>query len=274
MSKTSASKYARHAAEEMWAFLTKRKEPNSKHDPTYKRHETPFRKAQKRPPLRFFDLPAELRNQIYLELLTLQNIGPFNRAVCWPEILATCKQINHEAGDMLYANNTVDITIRGGLTKKEWRGRPYCVAVRKVYCTSSKKRLVRSDLIHLRKDFKRLLFGSMFRAHHIRLNINIAHESKHRQYSRSKDLYTPTADIVQQLCVGLAANKRIRSFEVNVQVENPHIAYCDEGLRAVLRPLAKIGKPDIFTFNGLWTCTRRSLYEYFRQHNTQPGSIQ
>ena len=56
----------------------------------------------------FLSLPAELRNSIYLNLL----LGsPRPDAPRYPQILQTCKQINHEATGILYAENIVRVCI-------------------------------------------------------------------------------------------------------------------------------------------------------------------
>lgn len=64
-------------------------------------------------PFRFLDLPAEMRNRVYEELLAPGDVQLYNYYVdsrCEPNILATCSQINSEAKDILYAGNTVCVT--------------------------------------------------------------------------------------------------------------------------------------------------------------------
>ncbi|RMY95703.1 hypothetical protein D0861_00542 [Hortaea werneckii] len=52
---------------------------------------------------RFFDLPAEMRNNVYEHLLRLRDLDHGWR--CYPEILATCKQANREAREYLVTEN-------------------------------------------------------------------------------------------------------------------------------------------------------------------------
>ena len=68
-----------------------------------------------------FDLPAEIRNIIYSELLTLrksdkkEHCQDFQlRQCCWPAILAACKQIKKEAHGLLYDANEFTITVSLG----------------------------------------------------------------------------------------------------------------------------------------------------------------
>ncbi|SLM33677.1 hypothetical protein LPUS_00809 [Lasallia pustulata] len=56
----------------------------------------------------FLSLPAELRNVIYRHLLVG---GPDTTAPPHAQILRTCKQVNHEATDILYAENTFNLYV-------------------------------------------------------------------------------------------------------------------------------------------------------------------
>lgn len=53
---------------------------------------------------RFLDLPAELKNQVYTELLTI----PYGGQTCSPQILATSRQISDDATGILYAENVLE----------------------------------------------------------------------------------------------------------------------------------------------------------------------
>ncbi|KAI7548897.1 hypothetical protein KC331_g4125 [Hortaea werneckii] len=57
---------------------------------------------------RFLDLPAEMRNLVYRELL----VWPSNRLErCWPQILRTCRQVNDEAKDIIYTENAAKVKV-------------------------------------------------------------------------------------------------------------------------------------------------------------------
>ena len=66
---------------------------------------------------RLLDLPAELHNLVYQDLLTLRprGRGPSkpreNRRYCWLEVLATSRQINEDAERVLYWVNDFEVTI-------------------------------------------------------------------------------------------------------------------------------------------------------------------
>ncbi|KAI7478490.1 hypothetical protein KC351_g8170 [Hortaea werneckii] len=55
---------------------------------------------------RFLDLPAEMRNLVYRELL----VWPSNKPErCWPQILSTCRQVNDEAKRIIYTENAAKV---------------------------------------------------------------------------------------------------------------------------------------------------------------------
>ncbi|KAI7268347.1 hypothetical protein KC343_g6230 [Hortaea werneckii] len=64
---------------------------------------------------RFLDLPAEMRNLVYRELLVWPSDRPER---CWPQILRTCRQISYEATDIIYTENAAKVEVEienGGL---------------------------------------------------------------------------------------------------------------------------------------------------------------
>ncbi|SMR54403.1 unnamed protein product [Zymoseptoria tritici ST99CH_3D1] len=69
---------------------------------------------------RFLDLPPEMKNLIYKELLVLQD-----SYTCFPEILGTCRQIFKEGSNILYGDNEIGITLlplRSVVHGKEYEG--------------------------------------------------------------------------------------------------------------------------------------------------------
>jgi len=59
---------------------------------------------------RFMDLPLEMREIIYTDLLTVPGEVCMHHKFCFPQILRTCKQVRDEATKVLYSVNIIDCT--------------------------------------------------------------------------------------------------------------------------------------------------------------------
>ncbi|KAK4545018.1 hypothetical protein LTR36_003569 [Oleoguttula mirabilis] len=70
-----------------------------------------LRRLDKDMTFRFLDLAPELRNLVYLELLTWSGSAVAGERYCWPQILAASKQVNDEAKELLYFENTVCVEL-------------------------------------------------------------------------------------------------------------------------------------------------------------------
>ncbi|KAK3684604.1 hypothetical protein LTR37_020104 [Vermiconidia calcicola] len=65
-----------------------------------------LKQADKAMHFRFLDLPPEYRTEVYRYLLTFVDSW-----TCYPQILATCKQIQQEATKVFYGNNLIEVKI-------------------------------------------------------------------------------------------------------------------------------------------------------------------
>lgn len=61
--------------------------------------------------LRFLDLPPELRNMVYRELLVIKQSRKKRSPESSPQILATSKAVNQEATGILYAENPITVRV-------------------------------------------------------------------------------------------------------------------------------------------------------------------
>ena len=77
-------------------------------------HECALPKADNKAIFRFLDLPPELRDGIYRELVILrpsQKQAEAGRRCCWPAIVRCNRQVNTEAASILYGQNIIDVSM-------------------------------------------------------------------------------------------------------------------------------------------------------------------
>ena len=154
--------------------------------PTCQQYREALRLADKDIPFRFLNLSAELRNEVYNKLLTEDK-----SSTCHPQILATCKQINDEAADLLYANNTIRILIREDI-----------VFVRRKVCEIYSPF---PDEISLIRDLVTVQWPDyLLRAHHLSVELD-SRLGKGSGVEVNKALYS--------LCSFLQQGHSLRSFE-------------------------------------------------------------
>ena len=90
-----------------------------------------LRRADCEARFRFLDLPPEMRNLVYRELLTLRlpdmvSEHATKHDYCWPLILASCSQARDEATEILYGENTCNINLGYDVTSRFGHGSFTC----------------------------------------------------------------------------------------------------------------------------------------------------
>ncbi|KAF2174030.1 hypothetical protein M409DRAFT_48921 [Zasmidium cellare ATCC 36951] len=92
-----------------------------------------LKEIDRNPPgvFRFMDLPAEMRNNVYEELLP-DDVGSSRRVVHHP-ILRTCKAIYKEAASMFYLDSHVRISIKKGMVSFPHRKNKHAAALRDMF---------------------------------------------------------------------------------------------------------------------------------------------
>ncbi len=111
--KDYALDYSKCTGGELYRFLRARCDPAVKVKKGLPKHYylSRLKAADKNATFRFGDLPAELQDKIYGEVLHLQRSYIHHKQVCYPQILATCKQINVDARDILYGKNDFQVKL-------------------------------------------------------------------------------------------------------------------------------------------------------------------
>jgi hypothetical protein len=151
---------------------------------------------------RFLDLYPEIRTLVYEELLTFHD-----SFTCWPQILATCTQINDEASNVLYGNNLVEI--------KLWESG---VFIHGRACGSHWPIVRPSWACRLAPDFTALLWPSYLRKVQF-LKLSLAHQGDNQQFlpeNRDGQL----DNIIFSLCEFLMEDHNLRSLKIDLSYGN------------------------------------------------------
>jgi len=144
---------------------------------------------------RFLDLPPEMRNMIYRELLVFKESW-----YCHPQILATCRQVNEEATSILYADNLIKIKIYadGVFTHGKRCGD---------YSPGYPYRSLDPPAI---RDFRQLAWPAyLHRVQHLRIAVVELTWNRKRMASISNS--------VASVCSTLASDHSLRSLHVDIQ---------------------------------------------------------
>lgn len=169
-----------------------------------------LKNADAAPKFRFlFDLPAELRNHIYSELLVCNN--SFS---CHPQILATCKLINDQASSILYVDNLIEIKI--------WPDGVFAHGKRcgKYTPYSPSNYVPHSVYFVLESDIAAVVWPSFLRRAQF-IKISLSHNFK-AEWSRCRFLQ----DIFNSLCSFLMTGHQLLSLQVDTTCrssESQHI---------------------------------------------------
>lgn len=192
---------------------------------------------ERRRPSPFLDLPGELRNQIYDELLISHDRDP-TRVRCYPQILATCRRIHQEASGILYGSNDVQITVceRSVLTngKKCGKFSPYP-------WTAPDSSPVYSELIwpaFLRKVRHVTLVNEHDGPYHVHWNV-LQGYNRHR-FSRLENIFF-------YLCHFLGRDHNLESLSVDVTGRHEMVLEHFETY-----PVRLLGKPPKLVLRGLY----------------------
>ena len=229
------------------------------------------RRAKKRSISHFLDLPAELRNKIYVELLTLMKENGSIQRHCWLQIVAASKWINNEARRMLYAGNVIDINIlyqfcTTGRNPQIWYSM-WCAHILKRYDDVPFR-----DLAYMFRYMNGRWPEFLKNVHHLRLNINLKYHCNHSIGSFLHSVYRRVEPLVATLCWFLVTENNIETCEVKVRIGKPHFASSDRLLKRTLMSLAYLRRPDALTFTGLSEEVANHLRDTCRQYARAPRS--
>lgn len=193
---------------------------NPLHGPSQDDYVRALKQADTEASFRFLDLPPEMRNLVYKELVVLQDSW-----YCHPQILATCTQVHKEASSVLYGDNLIEVKIyEDGVVAHGKRCGPYYPP-------------------GLGSDFRSLVWPDFLRrVQHLRLAV----VELPRRHARVASV----GNIVASLCSSLALGHRLSSLNIDLDWLN------QRGLRGgmdmALSPLRLLGPVPQLTIRGFW----------------------
>ena len=188
----------------------------------------------------FLELPPELRNHIYLELLTLRNRTGHRRGMyCFPDILRTTKQIWKEAESIMYGENTPEVAFSqnmGGIsiTYEKLGNTSMPVYTMQPRHTLSGPRFAVPMGSHLQPAPTWSSRLARFQ------NINVTITIRNGDISFSRDLY--------MFVTGLAASKKVKAVKFNMEsITDDQMT----SLKDALWPVAFLTSKDDLVITGI-----------------------
>lgn len=86
-----------------------------------------LRAADEKTSFRFLDLPAEMRNHVYRDLLIFSRAGAAKKTACYPAILRVSRQIQEEGKGIVYGENVFRVKIAQDYTTSASIKKSLCV---------------------------------------------------------------------------------------------------------------------------------------------------
>ncbi|KAK6396927.1 hypothetical protein LTR65_007425 [Meristemomyces frigidus] len=221
-----STRYHRCNKTELASFATNRglhvvsTSNNPRRGPNHDDYVRALKQADAATSFRFLDLPPEMRNMVYKELVVLQDSW-----YCHPQILATCQQVHDEATSILYGDNLIEVKIyKDGVIAHGKRCGPYVPAAP-----------------HGLGDFRTLVWpGFLLRVQHLR----IAVVELPRHFARMASV----GNILASLCSFLAPGHGLWSLAIDLEWLPRHGVV--DGIESALYPLHLLSPVPRITIKG------------------------
>ncbi|KAI7288169.1 hypothetical protein KC345_g103 [Hortaea werneckii] len=217
----------------------------------------------------FMDLPPELRNCVYRELLSWSEKPRMYE--CFPQILQASKQIRAEAESILYGDQPYDIHLRFSSRLNLSPGRQPSIDL-----TIEQGK---SKFTYNEKHFSRCLKTrpwreEVLRMHHVKILLHFVDPTAHAVGDPSlatklmKTQHTAANHVLYSFAALLSTNgTNIKTFQlqINAQHQEDVAAAASE----IIGPLRKLGPAiaDIASFSGISDDTGRDLLEKMRAYD-------
>ncbi|EME42437.1 hypothetical protein DOTSEDRAFT_73308 [Dothistroma septosporum NZE10] len=200
---------------------------------------------------RFLDLPAEMRNIVYRELLVLpQPDSPRRVSTCQLAIIRTCRQIRSEAHGILYGENKPEIC----LAAHDYSSR-YNVQLRRhfsipLFSKRSTDRVAYGGFTLFSGTTKSLALEHLPRFHSVIVRIDIGDEIRPGLDSRhAPELLVAVNQLLYCLCTLLAATPQKRALTLKLSAHTDRVS--EQALHRALWPITRLGPDSTVHFTGV-----------------------
>ena len=199
--------------------------------------------------LRFLDLPAEIRNQIYRDALVFGSCQYYGSRTSSVALLSTCKQVRKEAEDILYAENEIVIRLA---SSQETGIKIYSLAVVRLTVNGR-------DVTYKQRDGRMCVEWPKVvqRIGALRVGCSLNHDPNDSQAASAVLMIN---HILYDLNYVLLGNLRLGRIRIDV-TNNVPTAFVDPILAEMLSPLSLFGKRAHLDFQGLPRHIIRSLLD-------------
>ncbi|TKA27018.1 hypothetical protein B0A50_05209 [Salinomyces thailandicus] len=223
--------YEKCEVSELQACIRQRCEPAAAVSKSY--YINLLKYLDKRSTFQFMELPAEMRNRVYRELLVWPSDEGCGGGRCWPQILAVSKQINHEARDIIYEENSAPINVSITIDYNEDRR-----TTTTIDCGGKKPAFsTQSGLPEWQLDCPAHIMT--FASISIDVRVNVRWHASVTQ--PQEDIHLPITEALYAVSSSLTGHKKLERLHLRIQNSGPGMTpLC---ITDVLWPLSKLSLP-------------------------------
>lgn len=232
---------------------------------------------------RFLDLLPELRNMVYSELLTIKEEDGKG---CWPQILATCKQVHQEAEGIFHADTQVEVETTVALYHypsypiKSFKRCYYIEQIHKKKAEGYWEMAGEQADIHAQtpmEGVQREFGGKVLKARDLTVKVELYHPRRAADTSDSLLSFAEANHLLYSLAsaIGSGDSKRLYRLKVVYEAQDGFRSFLtDTGqLHDFLRPLVKFGRVENVAFEGVPLEVEARLRESMVEGNRATRSL-
>ncbi|KAK4545027.1 hypothetical protein LTR36_003578 [Oleoguttula mirabilis] len=218
-----------------------------------------LRQADRDTVFQFLDLPSELRNLVYRELLTLTYDD--GDKSCFPQILATSRQVHGEAEGILYGDTPVEVSMTIGAQYIRHSQRTVAGTCRIVVDTKKHD----EQMVHTLHEAFDEWPAYLRKMHHIKLKVGFG-EQDGNAAGLKRALMTAN-HVFFSLVAHLAVSHQLK--DIKLEIESGGIPEFERHATQVLSPLTKLGlaMSGTLTIDGALSRVADNLQQRLQVHD-------